>query len=170
MTLLPEPRAYNRREFNQQHLEIYTKLKHLRWRQRTMVGSLLGQISKRMGWQVVNHIFMASSKNLFLVTCWISPSTCVACPLAAFGGSIRPWFQSCHIKMSDHFVINVPLQFGKCKQAFVCRSCSLFSFTKHAILHNYIGLVTVISYNFSTTIDIESWRVLYDRAKTILLC
>ena len=28
--------------------------------------------------------------NLNLVTCWISPSVCVACPHAAFGGSISP--------------------------------------------------------------------------------
>ena len=28
---------------------------------------------------------------LNLVTCWISPSVCVACALAAFGGSISPW-------------------------------------------------------------------------------
>ena len=27
----------------------------------------------------------------YLVTCWISPSVRVACPLAAFGGSISPW-------------------------------------------------------------------------------
>ena len=43
---------------------------------------------------IIRHV------NFNLVTCWISPSVCVACPLAAFGGSIsscryiilRSWF------------------------------------------------------------------------------
>ena len=34
---------------------------------------------------IIRHVY------LNLVTCWISPSVCVACPLAAFGGSISPW-------------------------------------------------------------------------------
>ena len=56
-----------------------------------MIASLHCQILKRTGWQAIKQNFIDSKKNLFLVTCWISPSTYVTCPLAAYGGSISPW-------------------------------------------------------------------------------
>ena len=44
---------------------------------------------------IIRHV------NLNLVTCWISPSVCVACPLASFGGSISPCIYI--YKWKNHF-------------------------------------------------------------------
>ena len=43
--------------------------------------------ARAAGRVIIRHV------NLNLVTCWISPSICVACPLATFGSSISPWYK-----------------------------------------------------------------------------
>ena len=40
--------------------------------------------------------------RLFLVTFRDSPSTCVACPVAAYGGSISPWYY-----MLSYFLVHM---------------------------------------------------------------